>query len=449
MFRRILIANRGEIAVRVIRTCRDLGIISAAVYSEADRDALHAQIADESVCIGPARATESYLLSDRILAAAVAMGADAIHPGYGFLSENIAFARRAGELGITFIGPSPEAMRLLGDKAQAIQTAKSAGAPVVPGTDGLLRDLAHAKIEAERIGYPVMLKATSGGGGKGIRLVREECELASAYDTARAEAKANFADDGLYMEKFIVSPRHIEFQVLGDKHGNMVHLFERECSIQRRHQKLIEESPSPFLTPALRAEMGAAAVRIARAAGYYNAGTVEFLVDADGKYYFMEMNPRIQVEHPVTEWVTGLDLVAEQIRIAAGAPLGYAQSDLVQRGHAIECRLNAEDPARAFAPCPGVIRALNLPGGPGVRVDSAVYQDYRVPPYYDSLLAKLIVHGRDRAEALARTRRALAEFIFEGVTTTADFQSQILQEPDFVAGIFSVDYLETHSFTVF
>lgn len=446
LFKRILIANRGEIAVRIIRTCRDLGIISVAVYSEADRDAMHTQIADEAICIGPARASESYLNMDRILSAACAIRADAIHPGYGLLSENARFVDQVTKCGLTFIGPSAEAIRLLGDKSQAIRTAREAGVPTVPGSNGLISDVAHAREAAHEIGFPLLIKATAGGGGRGIRLVQSDSELAVAFDAARSEAQANFADNGVYMERFIQAPRHIEFQVLGDRHGSVVHLFERECSIQRRHQKLIEESPSPFLTPALRAEMGDAAVRLAKAAGYYNAGTVEFLVDRDGRYYFMEMNPRIQVEHPVTEFVTGFDLVAEQIRIAAGEPLGYEQSELTQKGHAIECRINAEDPSRQFAPCPGQVSALNLPGGPGVRVDAAIYQEYVVPPFYDSLLAKLITHGNDRAQALARAQRAMAEFLVEGVQTTVDFQLQILREPDFVAGDFSVDYLEKHKF---
>ncbi|MDR3207522.1 MAG: acetyl-CoA carboxylase biotin carboxylase subunit [Oscillospiraceae bacterium] len=446
MFKRILIANRGEIAVRIIRTCRDLGIVSVAVCSEADRDAMHAQIADETVCIGPARAADSYLDIRRVLSAAMAVKADAIHPGYGFLSENADFIDQTEACGLTFIGPSAAAIRLLGDKARAIDTARRARVPTIPGSRGLADTLEAASAAAGKIGYPLLVKATAGGGGRGIRQVNAPEELASAYDAARAEARSNFGDDGVYLEKLIQNPRHIEFQVLGDQHGQVVHLFERECSIQRRHQKLIEESPSPLLTAALRQKMGDAAVRLAKAAGYWGAGTVEFLVDSDRRFYFMEMNPRIQVEHPVTEMVTGLDLVAEQIRLAAGQPLGLVQQDILQTGHAIECRINAEDPARNFAPCPGPIRALNLPGGPGVRVDAAIYQDYAVPPFYDSLLAKLIVHGHDRSQALSRARRAIAEFLVEGIPTTADFQLQILRDPDFVAGNYTVDYLETHRF---
>ena len=444
MFRKILIANRGEIAVRIIRACRDMGIVSVAVRSEADHDALHAQIADECVCIGAASTRESYLNIDRVLSAALASGADAIHPGYGFLSENDRFAEGCAAHGLTFIGPSPEALRSLGDKATAIRTAKAAGAPTVPGSDGIVETPEDALTWAEKIGYPLLLKASSGGGGKGIRLVQDEAALAQAFSTARAEAEANFGDSSLYMEKFIVSPRHVEFQILADAYGNTVHLGERECSIQRRHQKLLEESPSPFVTEELRRRMGDAAVRIAKAARYTGAGTIEFLVDKDRQFYFMEMNPRIQVEHPVTEFVTGRDIVREQIRIALGQPLGYAQEDVCLSGHAIECRVCAEDPARGFAPSPGLIESLNVPGGPGVRVDTAIYQGYRVPPYYDSLLAKLIVHAPNREVAIARMRRAMAEFLFEGIQTNTDFHLMILQEPDFAAGDYTVDYLEEH-----
>ncbi len=439
MLNKLLIANRGEIAVRIIRACRDMGIISVAVYSEADRQALHAQLADESVCIGPAPARDSYLNMARIVSAALASGAGAIHPGYGFLSENADFVDLCAKHSLTFIGPPARAIRLLGDKAQAIQTAKNAGAPVVPGSNGLLADVDSAKRMGEQIGYPLMIKATSGGGGRGIRLVRAPEELPSAYDNARAEALACFGDDGLYMEKYIESPRHIEFQILGDQYGNTVHLGERECSLQRRHQKMLEESPSPFLTADLRARMGADAVKIAKAAGYFGAGTIEFLVGADRQYYFMEMNPRIQVEHPVTEFVTGKDLVSEQIRIALGAPLGYGQEDIAQNGHAIECRVNAEDPNADFAPCPGVIESLNVPGGLGVRVDSAIYQGYRVPPFYDSLLAKLIVHGHDRAEAVTRMQRAMAEFLIEGIKTNCDFHLHLLRHEGFRNGDYCVD----------
>ncbi|MCL1807595.1 MAG: acetyl-CoA carboxylase biotin carboxylase subunit [Oscillospiraceae bacterium] len=439
MFKKILIANRGEIAVRVIRACRDMGIVSAAVYSEADRQALHSQLADESVCIGPAPSRDSYLNMNQIISAALALKADAIHPGYGYLSENADFAELCAEHGITFIGPSPEALRLLGDKAQAIDTARKAGAPVVPGSNGALPDLAAARACAGEIGFPLMLKAAAGGGGRGIRLLRAMDELESAFTTASEEAKSFFGDGRMYMERYIEHPRHIEFQILGDQHGTVIHLGERECSLQRRHQKVLEEAPSPFLTPAKRAEMGAAAVKIAKAAGYYGAGTIEFLVGADGSFYFMEMNPRIQVEHPVTEYITGVDLVSAQIRVALGEPLGFVQDDVTIKGHAMECRVNAEDPDAGFAPRPGTINGLHVPGGPGVRVDAAIYQGYTVPPFYDSLLAKLIVHGCDRDEALARMKRAMAEFLFEGIITNCDFHLRLLEHEGFKSGDYSVD----------
>ncbi len=428
--------------MRVIRACRDMGIVSVAVYSEADRDALHTQLADESVCIGPAPSRDSYLNANQIISAALASHADAIHPGYGYLSENADFARQCEEYGLTFIGPSPKALLLLGDKARAIETARNAGVPVVPGSNGALPDVKAAENCAEAIGFPLMLKAAAGGGGRGIRLLREMKEVAAAYSAASAEAQSFFGDGRLYMEKYIEHPRHVEFQILGDRHGTVVHLYERECSLQRRHQKLLEESPSPFLTTKKRAEMGEAAVNLARAAGYYGAGTIEFLVGADGQYYFMEMNPRIQVEHPVTELVTGIDLVSEQIRIALGAPLGYAQEDISLKGHAMECRVNAEDPEKGFAPRPGTIAGLHVPGGPGVRVDSAIYQGYTVPPYYDSLLTKLIVHGHSRAEALARMKRAMAEFLVEGVVTNCDFHLRLLALDAFCNGDYSVDTIE-------
>jgi acetyl-CoA carboxylase biotin carboxylase subunit len=439
MFKKILIANRGEIAVRVIRACRDMGIVSVAVYSEADAHSLHAQLADESVCIGPAPSRESYLNMPRVISAAIASGADAIHPGYGYLSENAEFADLCAEHGITFIGPSSKALRLLGDKAQAIDTAQKAGAPVVPGSDGALPDVAAAKVCAGKIGFPLMLKAAAGGGGRGIRLLRSMDELDGAFVTASEEAKSFFGDGRMYMERYIEHPRHIEFQILGDKYGTIVHLGERECSLQRRHQKVLEEAPSPFLTEKMRAEMGEAAVKIAKAADYYSAGTIEFLVSADGSFYFMEMNPRIQVEHPVTEYITGVDLISEQIRVALGERLGYEQKDIKLKGHAIECRVNAEDPDAGFAPRPGTINGLHVPGGPGVRIDAAIYQGYTVPPFYDSLLAKLIVHGRDRGEALARMKRAMAEFHFLGVTTNCDFHLKLLEHEGFREGNYSVD----------
>lgn len=446
MFQKVLIANRGEIAVRIIQACRDLGIISVAVYSEADREALHAQIADEAVCIGPARAADSYLNMDNIISAALASGCQAIHPGFGFLSENPDFAERTTQAGLAFIGPTSATIRLMGDKSEAKRNAIAAGVPVALGTDGPVRDFDEALAEADRIGYPVMLKAASGGGGKGIRVAKSVRELKEAYDSAAAEAVANFGDGRLYMEKYIENPRHIEVQVLGDHYGNVVHLFERECSVQRRHQKLIEESPSAFVPPALRERMTAAAVSLAKRVGYRGAGTIEFLVDSDRNFYFCEMNTRIQVEHPVTEQVTGVDLVCEQIRIAAGEPLYFQQEDLRLTGHAIECRINAEDPSRDFAPCPGTLASLHLPGGPGVRVDSAAYQGYTIPPFYDSMIGKLIVTGVDRRQAIVRMRRALAETLFEGVVTGTDYQMHILCSKAFEDADFNVNSIANGDF---
>ncbi len=446
MFQKVLIANRGEIAVRIIQACRDLGVIAVAVYSEADREALHAQIADEAVCIGPARAADSYLNMDNIISAAIASGCQAIHPGFGFLSENPDFAERTTQAGLAFIGPTAATIRLMGDKSEAKRNAIAAGVPVALGTDGPLRDFDEAILEAERIGYPVMLKAASGGGGKGIRVAHDVRELKDAYDSASAEAVANFGDGRLYMEKYIHNPRHIEVQILGDSFGNVVHLFERECSVQRRHQKLIEESPSAFVTPELRARMTKAAVDLAKRVGYRNAGTIEFLVDSDRNFYFCEMNTRIQVEHPVTEQVTGVDLVCEQIRVAAGEPLSFTQDDLELRGHAIECRINAEDPSRDFAPCPGTLVSMHLPGGPGVRMDTAAYQGYKIPPFYDSMIGKLIVYGADRTQAIARMRRALAETLFEGVVTGTDYQMHILRSKAFEEANFHVNSIANGDF---
>ena len=446
MFQKVLIANRGEIAVRIIQACRDLGVIAVAVYSEADREALHAQIADEAICIGPARAADSYLNMDNIISAALASGCQAIHPGFGFLSENPDFAERTTQAGLAFIGPTAATIRLMGDKSEAKRNAIAAGVPVALGTDGPLRDFDEAIAEAGRIGYPVMLKAASGGGGKGIRVARSVKDLKEAYDSAAAEAVANFGDGRLYMEKYIENPRHIEVQILGDHYGNVVHLFERECSVQRRHQKLIEESPSAFVTPELREKMTQAAVSLAKRVGYRNAGTIEFLVDSDRNFYFCEMNTRIQVEHPVTEQVTGVDLVCEQIRIAAGEPLSFKQEDLTLRGHAIECRINAEDPARNFAPCPGTLVSLHLPGGPGVRIDSAAYQGYTIPPFYDSMIGKLIVYGADRKQAIDRMRRALAETLFEGVVTGTDYQMHILCSKAFEDAEFNVNSIANGDF---
>ena len=442
MFSKILIANRGEIAVRIIRACRDMGITSVAVYSTADREALHTQLADEAICIGGPLAKDSYLNIRNLLGAAEASGAEAIHPGFGFLSENPDFAKACEDCGIAFIGPSSKTISLLGDKVAARQTARGAGVPVTPGSDGAVGEYREVERIAREIGFPVMLKAASGGGGKGIRKVDEPEELKNAFMEAAAEAAASFGDGRVYIEKFVADPRHIEFQILADAIGNTVHLFERECSIQRRHQKLVEEAPSSLLTPEKRAEMGAAAVAVAKQAGYRGAGTVEFLVDGQGDYYFCEMNARIQVEHPVTELVCSLDLIEQQIRIAAGEALGFAQEDLALHGHAIECRINAEDPYHNFAPRPGTVEGLHVPGGPGVRVDSAIYQGYTIPPYYDSMLSKLIVWGESREQALARMKRALAEYLFDGVITNIDLSMAIISSEAFTTGNFDTNFLE-------
>ncbi|MDO4599331.1 MAG: acetyl-CoA carboxylase biotin carboxylase subunit [[Ruminococcus] gnavus] len=442
MIEKILIANRGEIAVRIIRACREMGILTVAVYSEADKEALHTQLADEAVCIGPAVASESYLSMERILSAALTSGADAIHPGFGFLSENSQFAELCETCGITFIGPSSEVIEKLGNKSIARKTMEEAGVPVIPGYSECIYDAETGRRIAKKVGYPVMIKAALGGGGKGMRTAQSETEFESAFLTAQSEAKHAFGDEAMYMEHFIDHPRHIEFQILADAHGNVVHLGERDCSIQRNHQKLIEESPSPVLTDKLRKQMGEAAVRAAKAAGYTNAGTIEFLLEKCGAFYFMEMNTRIQVEHPVTEWVTGIDLIKEQIRIAQGMPLSVSQEDIVLTGHAIECRINAEDPTNNFRPSPGTITDLYLPGGKGVRIDTAIYTGYTVPPYYDSMLAKLIVHAKNREEAILKMRSALGEVIIEGIQTNVDYQYEILHHPDFVSGNTDIEFIE-------
>lgn len=442
MIEKILIANRGEIAVRIIRACREMGILTVAVYSEADKEALHTQLADEAVCIGPAVASESYLSMERILSAALTSGADAIHPGFGFLSENSQFAELCETCGIIFIGPSSEVIGKLGNKSIARKTMEEAGVPVIPGYSACIYDAETGKQIAREVGYPVMIKAALGGGGKGMRTAQSELEFESAFLTAQSEAKHAFGDEAMYMEHFIDHPRHIEFQILADAHGNVVHLGERDCSIQRNHQKLIEESPSPVLTDKLRKQMGEAAVRAAKASGYTNAGTIEFLLEKCGAFYFMEMNTRIQVEHPVTEWVTGIDLIKEQIRIAQGMPLSVSQEDIVLTGHAIECRINAEDPANNFRPSPGTITDLYLPGGKGVRIDTAIYTGYTVPPYYDSMLAKLIVHAKNREEAILKMRSALGEVIIEGIQTNVDYQYEILHHPDFVSGNTDIEFIE-------
>ena len=444
MFQKVLIANRGEIAVRVIRACRELGIGTVAVYSDADREALHVKLADEAYCIGPKASKESYLSIANIMSVATKVGADAIHPGYGFLAENADFAEICAACNITFIGPDPEAIIKMGDKSTAKETMKAAGVPTVPGTDGLVEDISEAIRTANEIGYPVMVKATAGGGGRGMRVAVDDEDLEKAIRQAQNEAKTAFGNPGVYLEKFVEGPRHVEIQIMADKHGNVVYLGERDCSIQRRHQKLIEEAPSPALSPELRAQMGEAAVAAARAVNYHGAGTVEFLLDKHGKFYFMEMNTRIQVEHPVTELVTGYDLIKEQIMVAAGLPLSFTQDEVVLDGWAIECRINAENPAKNFMPSPGQITQYLPPGGFGVRVDSAAYAGYVIPPYYDSMIAKLIVWGKDRNEAIARMKRALDEFVVGGISTTIPFHLKVLDHEVFVSGDFDTKFLENH-----
>ncbi|GLC29859.1 acetyl-CoA carboxylase biotin carboxylase subunit [Clostridium omnivorum] len=441
MFKKILIANRGEIAVRIIRACREMGIETVAVYSETDREALHTQMADEAVCIGPARARDSYLNMQNIISATVLSGAEAIHPGFGFLSENSEFAEMCRDCNITFIGPDAESIEKMGNKSRAREIMTEAGVPVVPGSQGAVPSVDEGLILAEQIGYPVMIKASAGGGGRGIRIVRSSDEFAKAFETARSEAQGAFGDDTMYVEKFVENPRHIEFQILADGYGNAIYLGERDCSIQRRNQKVLEEAPSPLMTEELRKEMGEVAVRAAKAVNYTNAGTIEFLVDKHGNYYFMEMNTRIQVEHPITEMVTGVDLIKEQINIAAGRTLSIAQESVQVKGHAIECRINAENPEKGFRPSPGKIERLHVPGGLGVRLDSAVYQGYTIPPTYDSMVAKLIVYGRDREEAISKMRRALGEFVIEGVDTNIEFQFKIINNKSFVEGNFDTGFI--------
>jgi len=441
MFRKILIANRGEIALRVLCACRELGVSTVAVYSEADRNALHVRFADEAICIGPPRSSESYLNIPQVISAAEIANVDAIHPGYGFLSENANFAEVCEASHITFIGPIPDVIRLMGEKDRARQEMAAAGLPIIPGSSGVVPDDNAARKAAEEIGYPLIIKASEGGGGRGMRIVREKRELLTAFQTARSEAEQAFGSPNVYMEKLIERPRHIEFQVLGDRHGSVVHLGERECSIQRRHQKLIEESPSPVLDAKLRKKMGDQVVEALTKIGYSSAGTVEFLREESGNLYFIEMNARIQVEHPVTEMVTGVDLVKSQIRIAAGEKLSDIVGPVEFRGHAIECRINAEDPD-TFVPSPGRVTAFRVPGGPGIRVDTACYADAVIPPYYDSLIAKIIAHGHDRAEAIARMKGALGGFVVEGVKTTIPLQRRILADSDFAAGKFDTHFIE-------
>lgn len=443
MFRKVLIANRGEIAVRVIRACRELGIHTVAVYSEADKDALHAELADEAICIGPAKASESYLNVQQILSAAIVTNAEAIHPGFGFLSENSRFASMCEELNITFIGPDSETIDAMGNKINARKLMMAADVPVIPGSDGVVSDVEEALVLAEEIGYPVMLKAAAGGGGKGIRKVMSQTELPQHFASAQQEAKAAFGNDDMYLEKIIYPARHIEVQILGDAFGNVIHLGERDCSLQRNNQKVMEEAPSLVISQDKRAAIGSAAVRAAKAVNYKNAGTIEFLMDQSGDFYFMEMNTRIQVEHPITEMVTGIDLVKKQLEIAAGEAIGIAQDEVQLTGHAIECRINAENPAFNFAPSPGKIENLFLPsGGLGLRVDSGMYSGYRIPPYYDSMIAKIIVHGETRFEALMKMQRALGELVTEGVITNADFQMDLISHPQVIAGDYDTAFLQ-------
>ena len=441
MFRKILIANRGEIALRIIWACRELGIKTVAIHSTADSDSLHVKFADEDVCIGPPPNKDSYLNISAVISAAEITGAEAIHPGYGFLAESAHFAEVCRECGLTFIGPEPDVIRRMGDKAAARKTMIESGVPTLPGSDGILRDEEHAQEVAKQIGYPVLIKASAGGGGRGMRIVQAPEDLGRQLDSARGEAETAFGVPDVYMEKYVSEPRHIEFQVLGDTHGNLVHLFERECSIQRRHQKLLEESPSTALDAALRARMAEVALLVAAVVRYVNAGTVEFLLDPSGEFYFIEMNTRIQVEHPVTEMVTGIDLIKEQIRVAAGEPISFSQQEVAVAGHAIECRINAED-AETFAPSPGKIRSFHLPGGPGIRVDTACYAEAVVPPYYDSMIAKVIAHGNTRGEAILRMRRALESFVVEGIRTNVALQQRIVSDEDFVRGRLSTRFME-------
>ncbi len=444
MFQKVLIANRGEIAMRIIRACREMKVKTVAVFSTADKEALHVKFADESVCIGLPSPAESYLNVQRIISAAEITGADAIHPGYGFLAENADFAEICASHNFTFIGPTPEVINSMGDKAEAKRMMSAAGCPVIPGSDGPIANVEDARVFAQEIKLPLIIKAVAGGGGRGMRVVRDMASLETAFEMARAEAEAGFKNDALYIERFVENPHHIEIQILGDGKGKAVHLGERDCSLQRRHQKLIEETPSPILTPELREEISHAAVKAAEAIKYGTAGTVEFLLDSDWNYYFMEMNTRIQVEHPISEAVTGVDLVKEQIRIAAGEPLRLKQRELKPFGHSIECRINAEDPERNFLPCPGKVTGFHMPGGPGIRVDTHVYEGYEIPPHYDSLIAKLIAWGRTRAEAIERMERALEEFVIEGLDTTISFHLNVIRSEDFQKGNYDTGWIEKY-----
>ncbi|MDU6363201.1 MAG: acetyl-CoA carboxylase biotin carboxylase subunit [Clostridium sp.] len=441
MIRKVLIANRGEIAVRIIRACKELGIQTVAIYSEADKDAMHTQLADEAICVGKPKSKDSYLNESNIISAAVITKCNAIHPGFGFLSENAEFASICEECNIKFIGPSSKTISIMGDKARAREIMKNADVPVIPGSNGIVKSIEEAYIEAKEIGYPVMIKAALGGGGKGIRIVHKEDELENTYFTAKSEAKVNFGDDTIYIEKFIENPRHIEFQILGDEHENIIHLGERDCTIQRRNQKVLEEAPSSILSDDLRIEMGRAAINAAKAVNYFNAGTIEFLVDKYSNFYFMEMNTRIQVEHPITEMITSIDIVKEQIKIASGECLSFSQDEVEIKGHAIECRINAENPRKGFIPSPGKIEFLNLPGGNGIRVDTAVYSGYTIPPTYDSMIAKLIAYGKSREEAINKMLRALDEFVIEGIDNNIDFQIDILNNEKFRLGDFDTSFI--------
>ena len=442
MLKKVLIANRGEIAVRIIRACREMGIRTVAIYSEADKNALHKTLADEAVCIGPAPSNKSYLNIKAILEAACLTGSDSIHPGFGFLSENATFAKMCEEIGIKFIGPKHELIELLGNKSKAKETMKNAGVPVVPGSDGLIKSKNQAIELAKQIKYPVILKASAGGGGRGIRIAYTEEELKKEYDIVKQEAKVSFNDDSLYMEKFVENPRHVEIQILADEHGNCIYLGDRDCSVQRRNQKVMEETPSSFITDKIRSQMGEVAVKAVKEIGYSNAGTIEFLVDKNKDFYFMEMNTRVQVEHPVTEMVTGVDIIKEQIKIASGEELSYTQKDIKIDGHSLEVRVNAENPSKNFMPCPGTITGLHLPGGNGIRVDTAIYEGYTVPQNYDSMLAKIIVHGKTREESIAKMKSAIAELVIEGIDTNRDFLYQILENKNFVSNKYDTSFIK-------
>ena len=442
MIRKVLIANRGEVAVRIIRACREMGIATVAVYSEADKNALHVKLADQAVCIGPAASNKSYLNVKAILEACCLTGADSVHPGYGFLSENVAFAKMCSEIGINYIGPSYELIELMGNKSKAKETMKKAGVPVVEGSEGNVESLQGAKEIANKIGYPVIMKAVSGGGGKGIRIANTEEELSRYYDVIRTEAKSAFNDDSIYIEKYIQNPRHIEIQVIADKHGNVAHLGDRDCTVQRKNQKMLEETPSGYIDEKLRQKMEKVSVKAIEKIGYTNAGTIEYLVDKSGNFYFMEMNTRLQVEHPVTEMVTGVDLVKEQINIAAGKKLSKEVRELNVKGHSLECRINAENPDKNFMPCPGKITGLHIPGGNGIRVDTAIYQDYVIPPNYDSMIAKLIVHGKNREDSINKMKSALGEFVIDGITTNIDFLYKILENPEFIKNDYDTSFIK-------